>query len=79
MLSHFMGGCNRHNVKELWLAQRRLERLTDTLARAQRQSQDTIAARDRRIGELERELGQAHHARARAQAGQAPGGPGRGM
>jgi hypothetical protein len=78
MLSHFMGGCNRHNAKELWLAQRRLERLADTLARARRQSQDTVTARERRIGELEQELSQARHERARAQAGRAPGGLGRG-
>ena len=33
MLSHFMGGSNRHNVKELWLAQRRLDQLADAVAR----------------------------------------------
>jgi hypothetical protein len=38
MLSHFMGGCNRHNVKELWLAQRRLDRLADTVASGLTQS-----------------------------------------
>ena len=61
MLSHFMGGCNRHNVKELWLAQRRLDQLADTVARARRQNQETIAARDTRISELEHELSKARH------------------
>jgi hypothetical protein len=56
MLSHFMGGHNRHNVKELWLTQRRLDRLADTLARTRRQIQETVAARERRIDELEQEL-----------------------
>jgi hypothetical protein len=69
MLSHFMGGCNRHNVKELWLAQRRLDQLADTIARARRQSQETIAARDIRISELEHELSKARHQLATTRGG----------
>jgi Uncharacterized protein conserved in bacteria (DUF2325) len=69
MLSHFMGGCNRHNVKELWLAQRRLDQLADTVARARRQGQETITARDRRIGELEYELSKARQQLARTHEG----------
>jgi hypothetical protein len=66
MLSHFMGGCNRHNAKELWIAQRRLDQLADQLARSRRQSQETSAARDRRIGELEQELRKTRHELAKA-------------
>ena len=78
MLSHFMGGFNRQNVKELWLAQRRLDQLADTVARARRRGQETIAARDRRIGELEYELSKARQQLATTHEGRstrAPGGP----
>jgi hypothetical protein len=76
MLSHFMGGCcNRHNAKELWIAQRRLDELTDRLARSRRQSEETIAARDRRIGELERELSQMRHELAKAHQARVGQGP----
>ena len=47
MLSHFMGGYNRHSAKELWAAERQVQQLAERLARARRQSQETIAARDR--------------------------------
>lgn len=40
MLSHFMGGYNRYSAKELWMAQRHIQRLTDKLAKARRQSQE---------------------------------------
>jgi hypothetical protein len=76
MLSHFMGGCNRHNVKELWLAQRRLDQLADTVARARRQSQETIAARDQKISELERELRNARQQLATTHGGRPPRIPG---
>jgi Uncharacterized protein conserved in bacteria (DUF2325) len=75
MLSHFMGGCNRHNAKELWIAQRRADRLADRLARSRRQNEETIAARDRRISELERELSKMHHELAEAHQGRAGQGP----
>jgi hypothetical protein len=76
MLSHFMGGCNRHNVKELWLAQRRLDQLADTVARARRQSQETIAARDQKISELEQELRNAQQQLATTHGGRRPRIPG---
>jgi hypothetical protein len=75
MLSHFMGGCNRHNAKELWLAQRRLDQLTDRLARSRRQSEETTAARDRRIGELEQELRSMRHELVKANQGRAVSAP----
>ena len=70
MLSHFMGGCNRHNVKELWLAQRRLDQLADAVGRARRQAQETIAARDRKISELEHALSKARQQIATTRGGQ---------
>ena len=76
MLSHFMGGCNRQNVKELWLAQRRLDQLADTVARARRQGQETIAARDRKIGELEHELSKARQQLATTHEGRSTRAPG---
>ena len=76
MLSHFMGGFNRQNVKELWLAQRRLDQLADTVARARRQGQETIAARDRRIGELEYELSKARQQLATTHEGRSTRAPG---
>jgi hypothetical protein len=75
MLSHFMGGYNRHNAKELWIAQRRLDELADRLARSRRQSDETIAARDRRISELEQELRKTRHELANAHAGRVPRSP----
>jgi Uncharacterized protein conserved in bacteria (DUF2325) len=75
MLSHFMGGCNRHNAKELWIAQRRADQLTDRLARSRRQGEETIAARDRRIGELERELSRMRHELAKVHQGRMGQGP----
>jgi hypothetical protein len=76
MLSHVVGGCNRHNVKELWLAQRWLDQLADTVARARRQAQETIAARDRKISELEHELRKARPQLATTQGGRPPRSPG---
>jgi hypothetical protein len=76
MLSHFMGGCNRHNVKELWLAQWRLDQLADTVARARRQAQETIAARDQKISELEHELRKARQQLATTHGGRPPRSPG---
>ena len=76
MLSHFMGGCNRHNVKELRLAQRRLDQLADTVARARRQAQETIAARDQKISELEHELRKARQQLATTDGGRPPRSPG---
>jgi HAMP domain-containing protein len=81
MLSHFMGGFNRHAAKELWAAERRMQQLADRLARARRQGQETIAARDQRIGALEQELNRtryelvkAYAERARGPAAALPGG-----
>jgi hypothetical protein len=76
MLSHFMGGCNRHNAKELWIAQRRLDQLADQLARSQRQNQETIAAREQRISELERELRRTRHELAQAHRSRVMRSPG---
>ena len=76
MLSHFMGGCNRHNVKELWLAQRRLDQLADAVGRARRQAQETIAARDRKISELEHALSKARQQIATTRGGQSTRAPG---
>lgn len=56
MLSHFMGGHNRASAKALWLAERRAEQVAERLVRSRRQSQATLAERDRRIAELEAEL-----------------------
>jgi hypothetical protein len=75
MLSHFMGGCNRHNAKELWIAQRRLDEMADRLARSRRQHQETIAARDRRISELEEELRSTRHEVVKAHQGRVRHGP----
>jgi len=66
MLSHFMGGYNRHSAKELWTAERQVKQLADRLARSRRQSQETIDARDRRIGELEQELTSTRYELVRA-------------
>ena len=66
MLSHFMGGYNRHSAKELWAAERRIQQLEGRLARARRQSQETIAAREQRIGELEQELASTRDELAKA-------------
>jgi Uncharacterized protein conserved in bacteria (DUF2325) len=66
MLSHFMGGYNRHSAKELWTAERHLKQLAERLARSRRQSQETIDARDRRIGELEQELTSTRYELVRA-------------
>jgi hypothetical protein len=81
MLSHFMGGYNRQNAKELWLAHRRIDQLADRLARARRQSDAGIAARDQRISELEQELrrtrhelAKVHQARVSRETAAAPGG-----
>jgi hypothetical protein len=76
MLSHFMGGCNRHNVKELWLAQRRLDQLADTVGKVRRQSQETIAARDMKISELEQELSKARHQLATSHGSRSTRSPG---
>ena len=56
MLSHFMGGHNRAQAKELWFAERRVAQLGERLARSRRQNEATRAERDRRIAELESEL-----------------------
>jgi hypothetical protein len=83
MLSHFMGGYNRHSAKELWAAERRIQQLEGRLARSRRQSQETIAAREQRIGELEQELASTRDALAKAceqrgpRARRAPSGAGR--
>jgi hypothetical protein len=76
MLSHFMGGCNRHNVKELWLAQRRLDQLADTVGKVRRQSRETIAARDMKISELEQELSKARHQLATSHGSRSTRSPG---
>jgi hypothetical protein len=76
MLSNFMGGCNRHNVKELWLAQRRLDQLADTVAKARRQSQETIAARDMKISDLQHELSTVRHQLARSHGSRSTRSPG---
>jgi Uncharacterized protein conserved in bacteria (DUF2325) len=68
MLSHFMGGHNRHAARELWAAERRMQQLADRLARARRQGQETIAARDQRIGALEQELKRTRYELIRAYA-----------
>ncbi len=57
MLSHFMGGHNRAHAKAVWLAERRAEQLGERLVRSRRQAQETLGERDRRIAELEAELG----------------------
>jgi hypothetical protein len=72
MLSHFMGGYHRHSAKELWTAERQVKQLAERLARSRRQSQETIEARDRRIGELEQELTSTRYELARACEDRAP-------
>ena len=71
MLSHFMGGCNRHTAKELWAAERQIRELADKLARARRHGQETAAARERRIGELEQELKRTRYEVVKAYAASA--------
>jgi hypothetical protein len=66
MLSHFMGGYNRYGAKELWTAERQIRQLAARLARSRRQSQETVDARERRIGELEQELTSTRYELARA-------------
>ncbi|MGH6898305.1 MAG: hypothetical protein ACREJ5_17435, partial [Geminicoccaceae bacterium] len=66
MLSHFMGGYNRHAAKELWAAERRVQQLEGRLVRSRRQSQQTVAAREQRIGELEQELTSTRYELAKA-------------
>ncbi len=61
MLSHFMGGFNRQSAKELWLAEREVGQLADKLASQRRRARDDLAARDRRIAELEQELRQTRN------------------
>ena len=56
MLSHFMGGYNRGNVKALWQAQQQVEQLSSRLSKVRDRAQETIASKDERIGELECEL-----------------------
>ena len=56
MLSHFMGGYNRGNAKALWQAQQQVDQLSSRLGKARQQAQETIAAKEERIGELEHEL-----------------------
>lgn len=56
MLSHFMGGHDRQNVKALWQAEQQVEQLSSRLSKARQRAQKTITDRDRRIGELEDEL-----------------------
>ncbi len=56
MLSHFMGGHNRQNAKALWQAERQIEQLAVRLNKARQHAQDTIAGKDRQIGDLEKEL-----------------------
>ena len=56
MLSHFMGGFNRGNVKALWQAQQQVEQLSSRLSKARERAQETIAAKDERISDLESEL-----------------------
>jgi Uncharacterized protein conserved in bacteria (DUF2325) len=68
MLSHFMGGYNRHSAKELWAAERRIQELEGRLARARRHGQETALARERRIGELERDLERSRSEALEAQA-----------
>jgi hypothetical protein len=61
MLSHYMGGFNRQSARELWQAERGHQELADKLASQRRRAQDDLAARDRRIAELEQELQQTRH------------------
>lgn len=56
MLSHFMGGHNRQNAKALWQAEQQVEQLSSRLSKTRQHAQETIADKDRRIGELETEL-----------------------
>jgi hypothetical protein len=81
MLSHFMGGYNRHSAKELWAAEHQIGDLEGRLARARRHRQETALAHERRIGEFEQELKRtryepvrAHEDRARRLAPAAPSG-----
>ena len=50
MLSHFMGGYNRGNAKALWQAQQQVDQLSSRLSKARQQAQETIAAKEERIG-----------------------------
>jgi hypothetical protein len=68
MLSHFMGGYNRHSAKELWAAERQIQELGGRLARARRHGQETALAREQRIGELEQELERTRAEAVKAQA-----------
>lgn len=56
MLSHFMGGYNRGNAKALWQAQQQNEQLSSKLNKARQRAQETIAAKEQQISELESEL-----------------------
>jgi uncharacterized coiled-coil protein SlyX len=56
MLSHMIGARGRDDAKALWLAERQLATLTERLARVRRQAEETVAAKDRRIAELEQEV-----------------------
>ncbi len=58
MLSHFMGGLNRGDARQVWAAERRIRELEDRLARVRRQAEATLAERDARIAALEEEVQQ---------------------
>ncbi|MEM7021365.1 MAG: DUF2325 domain-containing protein [Pseudomonadota bacterium] len=58
MLSHFMGGFNRQNVRELWQAEREISDLGDKLASQRRRAREDLEERDSRIAALEDELQQ---------------------
>ena len=58
MLSHFMGGVNRSDARQVWAAERRIGELEARLARVRRQGEETLAERDARIAALEAELAQ---------------------
>ncbi len=56
MLSHLLGAKGRDEARALWLAERRAADLTDRLARVRHKAEETAAAKDRRIAELEAEV-----------------------
>ncbi|MEO1091823.1 MAG: DUF2325 domain-containing protein [Pseudomonadota bacterium] len=58
MLSHFMGGLNRGDARQLWAAERRVGELEQRLERVRNQADAKIAERDGRIEDLDREVHQ---------------------
>lgn len=58
MLSHFMGGLNRSDARQLWAAERQIGELEERIERVRRQAEETLAERDQRIEALESEVQQ---------------------